>query len=97
MSRLWNPQGVISLTLSVTELERTVVGNRKKVVLQIVDSNGNGGNVPTGLINITDWDVKNQTLASREPTVTRTEGSGTLVLSSGGSAADVYLLTAYGW
>jgi len=85
------------LTLSVTELERTVVGNRKKVVLQIIDSDGSGGNVITGFTNIIDWDVKNQTLASREPTVTRTEGSGTLALGDEGNASDVYLLTAYGW
>lgn len=85
------------MTLSIVELERTTVGNRKKIVMQITDSDGSGGNVITGLTNITDWDVKNQTLASREPTVTRTEGSGTLVLGDEGSASDVYLLTVYGW
>ena len=85
------------MTLSVTILERTVLGNRKKVVMQITDSDGSGGNVDTGLVNLTDWDIKNQTLASREPTLTRTEGSGTVTIGSEGNAADVYLLTAYGW
>jgi hypothetical protein len=65
--------------------------------MQITDSSGSGGNVITGLTNIIDWDIKNQTLASREPTITRTEGSGTLVLGGEGNAADVYLLTVYGW
>jgi hypothetical protein len=85
------------LTLSIAEIERTVIGNRKKVVLEITDSDGNGGNVPTGLINITEWDIKNETLATREPTVTKTSGSGTLVIGGEGSAADMYLLTAMGW
>ena len=69
----------------------------KKVVLEVTDSDGSGGNVPTGLTNITDWGAKNETLASREPTVTRTPGSGTLALGGEGSASDVYLVTAWGW
>lgn len=85
------------MTLTVTEVERSRVANRKKVVLSISDSDGSGGDVDTGLTHITDYDIKNTTLADREPTLTVSSGSGTVTIGSEGSTDDVYLLTVYGW
>jgi hypothetical protein len=81
------------LALTITEVLRSVIGNRRIVVKQIVDD-GSGGAVDTGLSGIDSAMVVNETSGARTPGLSI--ASGVVTLGAEGNSNDIHLLTVIG-